>query len=435
MYQKLKHVIKPLIPKTIFGHIVNYYHLFEAVLANIRYGFPAKNLKVIGVTGTNGKTTTSFMIHKILSGAGIKTGLMTTVAYGINDDIKPQVVHMTTVDPFTLMKRLAWMKKEGAEYVVLEVTSHALAQNRIWGIPISIAVMTNLTHEHLDYHKTFENYRTAKLKLFKLANKNNRGLQLGIINRDDKNFEFFENHIKNSQSYGLKQADILATDLKLASNESKFRVKTDSGEYDMICHLPGKFNVYNALAAIGVARSLGLDKTQIESGLSALRVVEGRMTKIDVGQNFTVIVDFAHTPDSFEKLLSEIKPTVSGKLLVMFGSAGRRDESKRAIQGEIAGKYADTVILTEEDDRDIDGQKILNQIADGAIKSGRVIDKDLFLVHYREEAIAFALDSAKSGDTVMLLGKGHEKTIERSGGEEPWNEIELATSILKKRKS
>jgi UDP-N-acetylmuramoyl-L-alanyl-D-glutamate--2,6-diaminopimelate ligase len=201
--------------------------------------------------------------------------------------------------------------------------------------------------------------------------------------------------------------------------------------YDITCHVPGSFNVSNSLAAVGVGRTLGLTKQQIEQGIAALEGVEGRMTGVDEGQDFSVIVDFAHTPDSFEKLFRDLRPVVKGKLIVMFGSAGRRDEAKRAAQGKLAGEYADEVVVTEEDDRDIDGQAIMNEIASGAEQAGKARDRDLFLVHDRTEAINFAIGRAKKGDTVLLLGKGHEKTIERVNGENPWDEIATAHHALK----
>ena len=198
------------------------------------------------------------------------------------------------------------------------------------------------------------------------------------------------------------------------------------------CNLPGSFNVSNSLAAVGVGGIIGLTKDEIEKGIAALKSVEGRMNTIDEGQNFQVIVDYAHTPDSFEKLFKDLKPVIKGKFIVLFGSAGRRDEAKRAVQGELAGKYADEVVITEEDDRDIDGLEIMNQIAEGAEKAGKERDKNLFLVHDRTEAIGFAINRATAGDTVLLLGKGHEKTIERADGEHPWDEIGTARKALKK---
>ncbi|MEK7561521.1 MAG: UDP-N-acetylmuramoyl-L-alanyl-D-glutamate--2,6-diaminopimelate ligase [Patescibacteria group bacterium] len=427
-------IVKKLIPKKIFRQIEPWGHLAEAVLFNIVYGFPARGLKVIGVTGTNGKTSTCFLIHRMMVEAGYKVGLMTTVGYGVGNDIKPQIHHMTNVSVPQLMQRLKQMKRAGAEWLVLETTSHALAQHRVWGIPYNVAVMTNVTHEHLDYHGTFENYRDAKRRLFKLTSRNKKGLRVGVINAEDPSAKLFEADITRPLTYGVKAGEIKATDIKATSAGSNFTVKS-AGRENLNIHvnLPGSFNVYNALAAVGVGFALQMEPRQIEKGIAALEAVEGRMTAVDEGQDFSVVVDYAHTPDSFEKLFKDLKAVRrSGKLIVMFGSAGgQRDKLKRPVQGELAGKYANEVILTEEDDRDTPGTEILEQIAVGAKKAGKVLDKDLFLVHNRTEAIKFTLGRAKAGDTVLLLGKGHEKTIERDDREDPWDEIATAKAVLK----
>ncbi len=448
----LRSIVKKLIPLGLFKKIEPLGHLLEAVFFNVINGFPARGLKVIGVTGTNGKTSTCFLIHKMLVNSGYRTGLMTTVAFGVDENIRPQMAHMTSVGPAELMKRIKEMKAQGAEYLVLEVTSHALAQHRVWGVPFSVAVMTNVTHEHLDYHGTFEAYRDAKRRLFKLANGNKKGLRAGIINAEDESTSLFASDIANPLTYGLKSGDIKAENTKLTPGGSRYTVKIDNQEYRIECHLPGSFNVANSLAAVGVGHVLGLSKDQIETGIAALTNVEGRMTVIDEGQDFDVVVDYAHTPDSFEKLFKDLKPMVKGRLIVMFGSAGRRDEAKRATQGRLAGQYADEAVVTEEDDRDIDGQEIMNQIAEGAENIGKTRDKDLFLVHDRSEAIKFTISRAKTGDTVLLLGKGHEKDILRNGPkaaelrhlqqddhnpdrvvEFPWDEIKEAHLALQAR--
>lgn len=392
-------------------------------------GFPARGVKIIGVTGTNGKTSTAFMIHRMLHEAGYRVGLMTTVGWGMGNDITPQVEHMTTMPANQLLKRIKELKSQGAEWLVMEVTSHALGQNRVWGIPIEIAVMTNVTHEHLDYHGSFERYRDAKRKLFKMAN--HGGRKIGVINADDPSAKLFTSDIKTPLMYGLKKGDLRATNIQVTPSKSTYKAKIGKDSFDITCHLPGSFNVYNSLAAVGVAKILGLTKDQVEQGIAALESVEGRMNTIDEGQDFEVIVDYAHTPDSFEKLFSDLKPAVTGKMIVMFGSAGgQRDPAKRPIQGEIAGKYADEVILTEEDDRDTPGMEILEQIAAGAEKAGKKRGRDLFLVHDRMEAIQFTIGRAKAGDTVLLLGKGHEKTIERADGEHPWDEVSTVQKML-----
>lgn len=445
-------IVKKVIPTKTFKKIEPAGHLGEAVLLNTLNGFPIKGIKVIGVTGTNGKTSTAFLIHRMLHKAGYKVGLMTTVAYGVGDNITSQVAHMTSVSVPTLMKRIKQMKKQGMEWLVLETTSHALAQHRVWGVPYTLAVMTNLSHEHLDYHGTFEKYRDAKRLMFQMCNANRKGLKTGIVNADDPTAKYFTADISKSITYGMKDGDLVARSVRLTPAGCRYIVKVNDIEHHIHCRLPGSFNVYNSLAAVGVGVALGLNKEQIEQGIEALEGVEGRMTHIDEGQDFDVIVDYAHTPDSFEKLFKDIKPMVSGKLIVVFGSAGRRDEAKRAVQGELAGQYADEVIVTEEDDRDMDGEEIMRQIASGATKAGKVINKDLFLIHDRNEAIQSAVNRAQQGDTVMLLGKGHEKDILRNGPraaelrhlqqddhntdrviEVPWDEIKTAHQALKNR--
>ncbi len=426
-------MVKVAIPTGIFKKIEPFGHLGEAVLLNLICGFPGRRLKVIGVTGTNGKTTTSFLIHRMMHEAGYKVGLMTTVAYGVGVDIKPQVEHMTTVSVPQLLRRLKTLRSEGAEWLVLETTSHSLAQHRVWGVPFSIAVMTNITHEHLDYHGSFENYRAAKLKMFKMAGRNRKGMRLGIVNADDPAADSFQQATPNSFSYGIKRGELKASDIKMSAAGNSFTARSavhDGLNLNIRTHLPGSFNIHNSLAAIAVGLKLEIEQTAIEKGIASLSGVEGRMATVNAGQNFDVIVDYAHTPDSFEKLFSDLRPMIKGKMIVMFGSAGRRDEAKRAIQGNIAGRYADVVVVTEEDDRDIDGTEIMDQIAGGAQKAGKTRDKDLFLVHDRAAAIKFALSKASKGDTVLLLGKGHEKTIARAHGEDSWDEVATAQKIL-----
>lgn len=424
-------VVKKFIPTGLFVAIEPYGHLAEAVVWNVLNGFPARGLKVIGVTGTNGKTTTSFLIHRMLHEAGYKVGLMSTVGYGVGDDIKPQMHHMTNVSVPEMMQRLKFMRRQKVDWLVLETTSHALAQHRVFGVPYSVAVMTNITHEHLAYHRTFERYVNAKRMLFKMANRH--GLRTGVINADDPSAELFASDIKNPIFYGVEGGDARAKDIKLSPKGVSYKTALGGETYDIKCQIPGTFNVYNSLAAVCVGQTLGLSKQQIEQGIAALEGVEGRMNTVDEGQDFTLIVDYAHSPDSFEKLFKDIKPVVKGKLIVLFGSLGGGDKGKRPLQGGFAGKYADEVIICEEDDRQEDPKQIMEDIAAGVEKAGKVRDKDLFLIHNRVEAISFAVKRAKKGDTVLLLGKGHEKTMEDADGEHPWDEIGEARKALQNR--
>ena len=429
-HMNMRKVVKSLLPTKVFRSIEPVGHLLESMIVVVRQGFPARKLRVIGVTGTNGKTTTTFFIHAMLNEAGIKTAFTSTDAYGVGDTIHRQMEHMTTTSAKVLQKRIKNFVAEGAEWVVIETSSHALAQHRVWGVPYEIAVLTNLTHDHLEYHGTFENYREAKRKLFKIANKH--GVRFGVVNAEDPSAEVFAKTVANVTTYGIKQGDIVATNIQLSNTGSTYTAVAGEDTYNISINIPGEFNISNSLAALSVGRKLGLTKEQIERGLAALTSVEGRMNAIEEGQDFKVLVDFASTPDGFEKFFSSVRPLVKGKIIAVFGSAGRRDESKRAEQGRIAGRYADVIIATEEDDRDDDGDKILEQIAEGAIESGKVKDENLFLIRNREEAIGFAFTKAQSpDDMVVLLGKGHEKTIERADSEYPWNETEAARAALR----
>jgi UDP-N-acetylmuramoyl-L-alanyl-D-glutamate--2,6-diaminopimelate ligase len=445
-------LVKKIVPARLFREIEPYGHWAEAILAQVRYGFPARRLKIIGVTGTDGKTSTCTLITQMLRDAGYKVAMVTTISvdYGDGKGEQPNPTRLTTLGAFPLVRLLKKVQAGKADWLVLETTSHALAQHRTWGVPYSVAVMTNIGHEHLDYHGTFERYRDAKKMLFTQTNRNRKGLQTGIVNGDDPSAALFAKEVKHSLVYGMKEGDLLAKNVQLSPSGSRFTVHINDDSYEIVCHLPGSFNVYNSLAAVGVGHVVGLTKEQIERGIASLQAVEGRMTRVDEGQNFEVIVDYAHTPESFEKVFKELRPVTKGRMIAVFGSAGRRDEAKRAKQGEIAGKYCDIVVVTEEDDRDMDGEAIMEQIASGAEQRGKKKEKDLFLVHKREDAVQKAIAMAKKGDVVLLLGKGHEKSILSNGPKaaelrhelqndtdptrvikRPYDEVETVRNVLK----
>ena len=418
----VKTVLMDRIPN--YNNLVIPYHKLKAMMMAHKYKFPGKRMRVIGVTGTNGKTSTCFMIWKMLNEAGHKTGLMTTVAWGV-DKLEEQIEHMTTVDTETLNQRMQRIAESGAEYLVLEITSHALAQNRIYGVPIEIAVMTNVTHEHLDYHKTFKNYRDAKRKLFKVA-------KYGVINEDDGSWSYFASDVDEYITYGINGGILKAEKIELAAEGVKYEVKEADEKLKIRTHIPGKFTVYNSLAATAVGLKLGLTKKQIEDGILALVSVEGRMNRVNEGQDFEVIVDYAHTPDAFIKVFESVVPSKRARIISLFGGAGRRDESTRAERGEIGAKNSDIVIITEDDSRDEDRTLIAEEFARGAEKAGKTREKDLFVILDREEAIEKAISLAKKDDIVLVLGKGHEKTILRAEGAVPFEDLKVVRKVLKK---
>lgn len=461
--------LKSLVEQVPFyNQVVKPWHLAQAVAASAKYDFPAKKLRVIGVTGTNGKTTTCFMIWKMLNEAGRKAGLLTTVAWGgvggdetdVVDEgedarhLHRQFEHMTTERVEVLNQRMRAVADAKAEFLVLEVTSHALSQFRTWGVPVEIAVFTNLTHEHLDYHKTMERYRAAKLKLFKQA-------EYGVVNADDENVGYFETALgpRHYSSYGIKNGQIRATGVKLAENGISYSCGDISGSGDyssgdikelkIRTQIPGIFNVYNSLAAVAVGLKVGLTGKQIEQGIAALTAVEGRMTRIREGQDFEVIVDYAHAPDALEKVFRSVKPVQRAeaargrkasrqlgpgrRIIAVHGGAGRRDSSTRALRGEILGRESDVVIITEDDSRDEDPRKIAAQFVEGAEKAGKRIGEDLFVELDRRKAIEKAIQMARKGDLVLILGKGHEKTILRKEGAVAFEDIKVVREVLRKR--
>ena len=444
-------LVKKLIPRALFVRVEPYGHWLEAIVENVLFGFPARKLKVIGVTGTAGKTTTCTLLTHMLRHSNYKVAMMTTISvdYGDGKGARPNTTRMTSVGSLKLIKAVKRMLANNVEWLVLETTSQALAQHRVWGVPYTVVGFTNLSHDNIDYHGSFENYRAAKVRLFTQCNRNRRGLRTGVVNADDPNADYFIRAIKHPVTYGIQRGDLRAHDIRQLPNGSQFVARIGDDEYHVTSHLPGAFNVYNCLAAIGIARSVGLTIEQIEQGITGLEQVNGRMNEINEGQDFGVIVDYAPTPVAFTNVFDAVEPIVKGRIIVVFGSAGRRDNLKRPIQGEIAGKRADIVILTEEDDRDQDGLKIMEEIAAGAVKAGKVKEKDLFLIHDRAEAVERAITMAKKDDMVLILGKGEETVIitnkpghKTSPGHiynedtdtvrRPYNDSDTARSVLRK---
>lgn len=421
-----------------YNKIVLPYHFLKATVAGVKYGFPGKKMTVIGITGTNGKTSTSFLVWKMLNESGRKAGIMTTVAWGGvpgmentpgdsgsmkagEDGLHQQTKHMTTVDSMTLNRRMKAILDAGAEYLVLEVTSHAMCQFRTLGIPIEVAAMTNVTHEHLDYHKTFENYRNAKVKLFKKA-------KYGIANADDSSSTFFMHEVADGITYGIEKGQLKAKNIQLSATGVSYDVK----DFTIETQIPGKFTVYNTLAAVSVGLRLGLTPSEIHDGIYALKSVEGRMNRVNLGQNFVAIVDYAHTPDAFLKVFESVAPNKNGRIISLFGGAGRRDETTRDERGEIAAKNSDICIITEDDSRDENPESIAKMFLVGCERAGQVLNKDVFIEIDRRKAIEKAVSMAKKGDIVLILGKGHEHTILRKDGPHPFEDLKETERAIKK---
>jgi len=291
--------------------------------------------------------------------------------------------------------------------------------------------MTNISQDHLDYHKTMDNYIDAKVKLFRLTNNNRLGLKTGVINADDETAERFEKPILNSLTYGINKGQLKAKNLKLTASGISYKAVVADAEYEIRSHLPGKFNVYNSLAAIGVGRVLGMHKEQIEKGIAALEGVAGRMTPIEAGQKFSVFVDFAHSPDALQNVLKACAELTAGKVILVFGATGDRDRSKRPIMGQIAVKNADLVFLTDDETYTENPQTIIEEVYKGIVAAGGQ-DKTT-IIGDRLKAILAAFTAAKPGDTVLLTGIGHEITRNMGGKQVAWNEIEIAKKLLKKK--
>jgi len=423
-------IVKAFIPKGLFRKIEPAGHLGEAVLLNLANGFPAKNFKIIGITGTNGKTTTAFLVHRMLHEAGYKVGLMTTVAYGAGSELKMPPDHYTNVPVPLMMKRLRYLKAKGVEYLVMEVTSMALAQNRLWGVPFHLATMTNISQDHLDYHGTMERYIDAKVKLFRLTDNNKNGLRTGVVNADDKTAGRFSAAVAKPITYGMVKGDIKAKEVKMTSKGISYKAKAGADSYAIKSPLQGRFNVYNTLAAVGVGRALGLSKKQIERGIAALEGVPGRMTPVEAGQKFNVLVDFAHTPDALENVLKAAKELTKGRVITVFGATGDRDKSKRPLMGRVAAKNADQIFLTDDETYTEDPAAIIQDVYKGIEAAGGA--GKTTIAEDRKKAIKAAFAAAKRGDTVLLTGIGHQTSRNMGGQEEPWNELEIAKKLLSK---
>ncbi len=413
----------------MWQEIKNIYHLGIAILANLFYGFPSKKIRVIGVTGTDGKTTTTSLIYHILNTAGVNASMVTSVGAVINGKNYDVGFHVTTPSSFAIQRFLAkaacpskLKERSGVgnpssrvaprlPFLVLETTSHALDQYRVFGIDFEVGVLTNVSHEHLDYHKTYENYVKTKVKLLKIA-------KIAIVNRDDESYGMIKDEglmIKDKVrlvTYGLnKNSDV---------NPKTFPFKTN---------LIGEFNVYNSLAAIAACKALKISDEDIRRGLKSFKPPLGR-EDIVYDKNFKVMIDFAHTPNAFDQILKSIHPSIKGRLIHVFGSAGQRDASKRPLMGELSSKYADVIILTAEDPRSEKISKIMDDIFSG-IQNSKFKIQNLLRIEDRKKAIETAIRMARKGDFILVTGKSHEKSMNYGHGEVAWDEYGVVRDARK----
>ncbi len=430
--------------KIIPEPVLLFYHKCFAVFANLIYRFPGRKLYVIGVTGTNGKTTTVNLISSILEEADEKVGMTSTIYFQIGGKKWFNKTKMTVPGRFFFPKMLRKIVKAGCKYAVLEVSSHAIRQHRVWGIPFDTAIITNLTYDHLDYHHGFEDYRATKGQLFaNLALSKHRKPDMekvSIINADDpESWYFAQFWAQKKFAYTITDADIgipriEAANIKIKDNKTSFSLISPAGKTDINLNLLGRYNVANAIAAAACAVSQGIKLPIIKKGLEKVKGISGRMEEVSFGQNFKVFVDYAHTPDAFQKIFDSVKPLAHHKIISVFGATGDRDREKRPVLGEIAAKNSDYVILTLEDPGSEDPVEIIKAIEPGVAREGKIKDKNYFKIVDREEAIKKSFEIASKDDIVLLLAKGHERVMQMKGKKIPWDDRLVAQKILKKLK-
>lgn len=402
------------------------------------YANPSHDLYCIGVTGTDGKSTTTYMLYQLLTLLGYKSGFLSTVFVDTGQGVHKNPLRQSTPEAPEIHALLAQMRDNGLTHAVIEATSHGLSPktSRLADLWWKGAIMTNVNHEHLEFHGTFERYRQDKSRLFSGLDRIDRGDErfgeFGVVNADDANARVFQKATSRrlfTYSPSGAPADVRAVDVHADGNGSTFQIEVEGSRHEAVLTIPGEFNVANALAAIIAAhRTSGRPWSEITRLLPQVTPLPGRMQPVNEGQSFEVIVDFAHTPGSFERVLPAVRRRTDGRLIAVFGSAGERDRGKRKLQGQNADRYADIIILTDEDPRGEKPERILEDIASGCKKHKR--EWDLFLIPDRREAIRRAMKLATTADTVLLLGKGHETGIIYAEKTIDWNEAAVARRIL-----
>jgi UDP-N-acetylmuramoyl-L-alanyl-D-glutamate--2,6-diaminopimelate ligase len=423
-----KKLVRRALPKKGVKAAEETYRKSRILALQARYGFPARGARVIAVTGTNGKTTTCNYINEMLKSAGFSTAMFTTAVVEMAGEQTINTIHRTVPLTAELLQFFKSAKEKNVDFVILEVTSHALDQHKLVGVPIEVAVMTNLTQDHLDYHGDMNTYASAKARLFNHYCRP----KIAILNRDDEWFDFFKWQADDKVvSYGQDDKSSLhMRHIELDASGSRINLTYHQAPLTISTHLVGLFNAYNATAAAATGLSLGLTNVQVQKGISALQTVPGRMEAIDEGQNFSVIVDYAHTPDALENVLTTLKKVTHGRVLLVFGATGDRDKTKRPVMGKIAAGSADLIFLTDDETYTEDPESIRRAVMDGIIASDGA-DKTTEISD-RADAIKAAFMEAKKGDVVLLAGIGHQDYRAMAGVNEPWDEREVARRLLKK---
>jgi len=426
MKEKVVQGVRKLLPTGAVHGLEEVYRRGRVQLVSAKYGNPARSLKVIAVTGTNGKTTTVNYINEILKESGLTTAMFSTAVIEVAGKRQINDLNATVASTERMQSFFRDAKKAKVDYVVLEVTSHSLDQHKLSTVPIEVAVMTNLTQDHLDYHKTMERYAEAKGKLFASNPK------FIVLNRDDEWFDFFNQFPAEAQkiTYGEhEEAEARIDRFKLYKKGSEATIVIDhQTKLEMATALPGKFNIYNMTAAAATAYLLGMKLTDIVEGVANLEGVPGRFERVVEGKGYDVIVDYAHTPDALQKLLEAAKSVTKNRVILVFGATGDRDKTKRPIMGEIAAKYADRIMLTDEESYNEDPQAIRDQVREGIERAGDTVR--MTEIPDRHDAIAKALSIAMKGDTVLITGMGHEQFRIVNGERLPWNDGNVVREIL-----
>lgn len=432
MLETALRLLKKIIPKPVFRAFQPIYHFFLAVTGNIFHRFPGYKMTVIGVTGTNGKSTTSEILCEVLKASGEKVGMISTVSIEIAGLRIDNKTNRTTLGRWKTHHLMREMVRRGCKYAVIEVASEGIAWHRVWGIPFDGAIFTNLAPEHLNFHKTMENYRNTKGKLFKkLSSIYNwkKTKRVSVVNADDKESSYFLS-FKSDEKYtfGIKKGDIKAKNITLRVNGADYDISVQDKTYSVKTGAIGEFNIYNELAAFCMGLGYGVKPEEMVKVFAKFSGTKGRVEHIDEGQNFSVIVDYAHTPDAQEQVYGELNRFKKGRLISVFGATGDKDRGKRPKMGKAAAELTDVVILTDDETYNEDSSQIIHEIYAGIPKK---LQNKVTITPDRFTAIKKALAVAKKDDIVVITGVGHQKYRNQGGRKVVWDERQIVSDLLK----